>query len=193
VWIEAHAEGLPLTFLNHRLVEGDSLTGPFFDHLLTFPRDRSPLEGLFADGVRQRFRAALAEALTLVKDLEADIGASLPELMKKEALKRRLDAALAPFRSVAASWAGRLMSGEGTGTEYVDIVRQALAGAAPDDPLADSGAWPFDLAFPEVFFPDVVMSRIAGASMLCWATHRGKGSTPPIKNSSRLSISASWN
>jgi len=154
LWIEAHAEGLPLTFLNHRLVEGDSLTGPSFDHLLTFPRDRSPLEGLFADGLRQRFRAALAEALSLVNDLEADIGTSLAELKKKEALKRKLDAALAPFRAVAASWAGRLMSGEGTGTEYVDIARHALAVAAPDDPLADSGVWPFDLAFPEVFFPD---------------------------------------
>jgi hypothetical protein len=154
VWIEAHAEGLPLTFLNHRLVLGDSLTGPFFDHLLTFPRDRSPLEGLFADGLRQRFRGALTEALLLVKDLEADIGASLPELKKKEALKRKLDDALAPFRAVAASWAGRLMSNQGTGGDYVDIVRQALAGAAPEDELADATALPFDLAFPEVFFPD---------------------------------------
>ncbi|MDR3703936.1 MAG: hypothetical protein P4L56_30085 [Candidatus Sulfopaludibacter sp.] len=153
VWIEAHAEGLPLTFLNHRLVLGDSLTGPFFEHLLTFPRDRSPLEGLFADGLRQRFRGALTEALLLVKDLEADIGASLPELKKKEALKRKLDDALAPFRAVAASWAGRLMSNQGTGGDYVDIVRQAVAGAAPEDELADATALPFDLAFPEVFFP----------------------------------------
>ena len=154
VWIEAHAEGLPLTFLNHRLVLGDSLTGPFFDHLLTFPRDRSPLEGLFADGLRQRFHGALTEALSVVKEMEADIGASLPELKKKEALKRKLDAALAPFRAVAASWAGRLMSNQGTGGDYVDIVRQALAGAAPEDELADATALPFDLAFPEVFFPD---------------------------------------
>jgi hypothetical protein len=154
VWIEAHAEGLPLTFLNHRLVLGDSLTGPFFDHLLTFPRDRSPLEGLFAKGLRERLRSALAEALSLVKDLEADIGASLPELKKKEALKRKLDAALAPFRAVAASWAGRLMSNQGTGGDYVDIVRHAIAGAAPEDELADAMALPFDLAFPEVFFPD---------------------------------------
>jgi hypothetical protein len=71
VWIEAHAEGLPLTFLNHRLVLGDSLTGRFFDHLLTFPRDRSPLEGLFADGLCQRFHSALTEALSVVKENRA--------------------------------------------------------------------------------------------------------------------------
>ena len=35
LWLESHAEGLPLTFLDHRLVCGDSLTGPFFEHLLT--------------------------------------------------------------------------------------------------------------------------------------------------------------
>ena len=33
LWLESHAEGLPLTFLDHRLVLGDSLTGPFFEHL----------------------------------------------------------------------------------------------------------------------------------------------------------------
>ena len=41
LWIETHAEGLPLTFLDHRLVVGDSLTGPFFEHLLTCRAARS--------------------------------------------------------------------------------------------------------------------------------------------------------
>ena len=162
VWIEAHAEGLPLTFLDHRLVTGDSLTGPFFEHLLTYPSNRANLEGLFAEGLRQRFREALTEALVLVKELEADIGASLPELKKKEALKRRLDAALAPFCAVAASWAGRLMSGQGTGSDYLAIVQHALAGEVPDDELAEPEVLPFDLAFPEVFFPTGDVSQRRG-------------------------------
>ncbi len=29
LWLESYAEGLPLTFLDHRLVHGDALTGPF--------------------------------------------------------------------------------------------------------------------------------------------------------------------
>ena len=31
LWLESYAEGLPLTFLDHRLVHGDALTGPFFE------------------------------------------------------------------------------------------------------------------------------------------------------------------
>ena len=34
LWLESYAEGLPLTFMDHRLICGDSLTGPFFEHLL---------------------------------------------------------------------------------------------------------------------------------------------------------------
>jgi hypothetical protein len=29
LWLETHAEGMPLTFLDHRVVHGDSLSGPF--------------------------------------------------------------------------------------------------------------------------------------------------------------------
>ena len=42
LWLESHAEGLPLTFLDHRLVVGDSLTGPFFEHLLKYPGSNGP-------------------------------------------------------------------------------------------------------------------------------------------------------
>ena len=37
LWLEFYAEGLPLTFLDHRLVHGDALTGPFFASLSTLP------------------------------------------------------------------------------------------------------------------------------------------------------------
>ena len=30
LWLESYAEGLPLTFLDHRLVHGNSISGPFF-------------------------------------------------------------------------------------------------------------------------------------------------------------------
>ena len=38
LWLESYAEGLPLTFLDHRLICGDSLTGPFFSTCSPFPR-----------------------------------------------------------------------------------------------------------------------------------------------------------
>ena len=46
LWLESHAEGMPLTFLDHRLVVGDSLTGPFWDKLLFRPGEpERPVEG----------------------------------------------------------------------------------------------------------------------------------------------------
>ena len=37
LWLESHAEGMPLTFLDHRIVVGDSLTGPFWEQMLSWP------------------------------------------------------------------------------------------------------------------------------------------------------------
>jgi hypothetical protein len=111
LWMESHAEGLPLTFLDHRLVVGDSLTGPFFEHLLTLPGARKPMDDLFASGLRESLTAALEQALAHVRDLEASVGVSLAEVKAKQATKERLDRALAPFRIVAAAWAGGVMLG----------------------------------------------------------------------------------
>ena len=111
LWMESHAEGLPLTFLDHWFVVGDSLTGPFFKHLLTLPGAQTPMDDLFASGLRESFTAALEQALTHVRDLEASVGVSLAEVQAKEGAKVRLDSALAPFRLVAAAWAGGVMLG----------------------------------------------------------------------------------
>ncbi len=40
LWLESYAEGLPLTFLDHRLVHGDALTGPFFAIAFNVAGDR---------------------------------------------------------------------------------------------------------------------------------------------------------
>jgi hypothetical protein len=55
LWLESQADGMPLTFLDHRLVHGDSLTGPFWNHLVTYPIGGGPVEGLFAQGVQNKF------------------------------------------------------------------------------------------------------------------------------------------
>jgi hypothetical protein len=153
LWIESHGEGLPLTFLDHRLVLGDSLTGPSFEHLLTYPNSDEPLGGLFAQGLRGRLTDALRVALVQVRDLEATVGASLSEMGSKRAAKARLDDALAPFRAIAAAWAGRVMSGMGTGAEYADITQAALNRQVVNGALSHQGALPYELTFPEVFFP----------------------------------------
>lgn len=159
LWIESHGEGLPLTFLDHRLVLGDSLTGPFFEHLLTYPNDGSPLDGLFADGLRDRLTKTLEEGLVHVKELEATVGASLSEMEAKRITKGHLDQCLAPFRTIAAAWSGRVMSGEGTGSEYTNIIRATLSRQTITDPMARPDALAYEFAFPEVFFPS---ARIDG-------------------------------
>lgn len=134
LWIECHAEGLPLTFLDHRLVTGDSLTGPFFEHLLKYPGTQEPLDDLFASGLKEQLSAALLNSLQHVRDLQANVGVTVSGIAAKHAAKLRLDRALAPFRLLAAAWSGGVM----------------LGGAACDDPayaalartVADTGDLP---------------------------------------------------
>ena len=112
LWLESHAEGMPLTFLDHRLVVGDSLTGPFWDKLLFRPgKPDTPVENLFSQGIYSNLQKALTEALGLVRRLESSVGSDLAELVDKEAVKARLDQALLPFRVAAAAWAGGVMLG----------------------------------------------------------------------------------
>jgi hypothetical protein len=189
LWIESHAEGLPLTFLDHRLVLGDSLTGAFFSHLLKEPLSQDDVQKLLYQDINQQFRHTMSEALRYVQDLEASVGISLSDLIKKEAAKESLDRAFAPFKVVAAAWSGGVMLGK-EGCDDLAYSRLAqVVGSSGDLPesLADqpkllkmiakglgvvevsasreellallaSGvcvpAFPYDLTFAEVFYPD---------------------------------------
>ncbi len=197
LWIECHAEGLPLTFLDHRLVVGDSLTGPFFEHLVKYPGSQQPLNDLFTQGLTAKLTTALADALQHVRALEATVGVTVADINAKQAAKTRLDRALAPFKILAAAWSGGVMLGpEGCDdTAYAALAKLvADTGQLPEDWLTAIGqratgkllrmivtglglpaipaddadiqsmvarlsanavpALSFDLAFPEVFYPD---------------------------------------
>ncbi len=193
LWIECHAEGLPLTFLDHRLVVGDALTGPFFEHLLKYPGSQQPLDDLFSHGLTAKLTAALGDALQHVRALEATVGVTVADIEAKQAAKVRLDKALAPFKLLAAAWSGGVMLGpEGSDdTAYASCARHiAETGFIPSSssqllsptllrmiakglglPAVSNNvsdfrtlttdlnknaipALAFDLAFPEVFYPD---------------------------------------
>lgn len=130
LWIETHAEGLPLTFLDHRFVVGDSLSGPFFDRLHTYPGTQQPMDDLFVTGLKERLAATLQTALREVRDLEATVGASLGELEAKRAAKARLDELLAPLRLLAAAWSGGVMLGPGACDDqaYQELARAVTEG-----------------------------------------------------------------
>jgi hypothetical protein len=112
LWLESHAEGMPLTFLDHRLVVGDSLTGPFWDKLIFRPSNpKEPIENLFNQGLNLKLGQALHEAIRYVRRLEATVGITVAEMHEKEAVKANLDRALLPFQVAAAAWTGGVMLG----------------------------------------------------------------------------------
>jgi hypothetical protein len=112
LWLESHAEGMPLTFVDHRLVVGDSLTGPFWEKLTFRPSmPQTPIDDLFDKGLDQKLRQALHEAMSHVRHLEESVGSTLADMRAKQAVKASLDRALLPFRVAAAAWSGGVMLG----------------------------------------------------------------------------------
>lgn len=135
LWIESHAEGLPLTFLDHRLVLGDSLTGPFFEHLFKEPASGDNVQKLIQQDVNKQFRETLTTALRYVRELEASVGTDLSDIEAKQTAKRNLDRALAPFKILAAAWSGGVMLGDESGdTDYSALFSTiAQTGDLPED------------------------------------------------------------
>jgi hypothetical protein len=161
LWLESYAEGLPLTFLDHRLVHGDALTGPFFESLATLPVTGGNLDPLLARGVADRLGMTLRQARSLVRALNASIGRDIDDLITKQTTKDRHDRLLFPLQQLARCWAGAAMLGD----RDADDVWLGLA-----THVAEAGTWPatlttrqtallaagtdavaWDLVFPEVF------------------------------------------
>ncbi len=172
LWLESYAEGLPLTFLDHRLVQGDSLAGPFFAQLATMPVGGGPLDPLLARGVTARLAAALRAALAEVQALQATVGRDAADLALKEGAKARLDAALHPLRQLARAWSGAAMLDlRGADDEFLALAQAVAASGTWPAKLtrrqatlhaAGTPALPWDLMFPEVFRPDAEGARTGG-------------------------------
>jgi hypothetical protein len=163
LWLESYAEGLPLTFLDHRLVHGDSIAGPFVASLATLPVGGGILDPLLAHDVEVRLSEALHAALHEVDALQATVGADAADLALKAAAKLRLDAALRPLRLLAQAWSGAAMlATREMDDEWLALAHAVATTAAWPEALTDrqtamlaagSQALPWDLAFPEVFRP----------------------------------------
>ena len=161
LWLESYAEGLPLTFLDHRLVVGDSLTAPFASQLATLPVGGGELDPLLAHGVAARLDAVREAALRAVDALEATVGRDTADVVLKQRAKARLDATLAPLRDLARAWAGAVMLANREADDEWQALARTVAeqGVWPDRVpprqarLLQAGgeALPWDLVFPEVF------------------------------------------
>jgi hypothetical protein len=153
LWLESYAEGLPLTFLDHRLAHGDALTGPFFASLSTLPVTGGVLDPLLARGVADRLEANLCLARQLVTELNASIGRDIADLATKQIIKDRLDRVLHPLRQLARAWSGAAMSRD----RDADDVWLGMA-----THVAKTGSWPQDLTIRQT---DLLA---AGADALAW-------------------------
>jgi N-6 DNA Methylase len=161
LWLESYAEGLPLTFLDHRLVAGDAVGGPFFATLETLPVGGQPMDPLLARGVTEQLRASVGAALIEADALNATIGCDVTDLLAKEGAKARLEAALDPLRQLARAWSGAVALGDRDCDDEWQALAASVAAAgrwpsvltARQAALLAAGetALPWDLTFPEVF------------------------------------------
>jgi Eco57I restriction-modification methylase/N-6 DNA Methylase len=166
LWLESQSEGLPLTFLDHRLVFGDSITGPFFQHLLKYPGSQEPLDDMFNQNLRGKLVESLQSALLEVNELDKSIGIDISDLTSKQRAKERLENSLLPFKALAAAWSGGVMLGEqGSDDDYLKLAQAIVEGddvnrVLSEHPrlqkMVESGrrGIVYDLAFPEVFYSE---------------------------------------
>lgn len=161
LWLESHAEGLPLTFLDHRLVVGDSLSGPLLAQMTTLPVTGSAVDPLLAGAVVQEIERVRAGAAAAVSALNATVGRDLQDQQRKDAAKARLDRLLAPWRDLARAWAGAVMLGlPMADDEWLGLARHVARTAdwpARLTPVqarlmkAGAASLGWDAIFPEVF------------------------------------------
>ncbi len=164
LWLESYAEGLPLTFLDHRVLHGDSLSGAFFASLAKLPVSGSALDPLLAHNVDERLSEALRLALVEVRTLQATVGADAADVVLKAAANQRLEAALQPLRLLAHAWSGAVMlATREADDEWQDLAREVATSGEwpakltqPQAAMLVAGSWalPWDLTFPEVFLSD---------------------------------------
>ncbi len=140
LWLESHSEGYPLTFLDHRLALGDSLTGPFIEHLVKNPGQHTPLDEQLLGKFREQLLAALQSALKEVAALEATVGINIGETLQKQQARQRMEQALLPFKALAAAWSGGVMLGAGGCDDwaYAQLLKAVAETGALPETLPDS-------------------------------------------------------
>ena len=151
IWVHTFVPGLPLSFLDHNLIEGNSLTGvgTLDDVLRVFEPDADPsAPSLF----RNQLVAMLDEAGEALSRLARTSDATKAEIDQAREAHREAFAAVAPARAifdvVAAQRAGACDLPE----HYDPAVFEALAATdAVRRAVADLNPVHFPARFPEVF------------------------------------------
>ena len=103
LWLTCIATDQPLSFLDHHLTPGDSLTGAWLDDLGELPRlTRSTQPSLpFAPDLTQ----VVGEAIRAIRAIEQTESTDIPSVKRKElSLRENVRAKIEPYRTVADVW-----------------------------------------------------------------------------------------
>lgn len=166
LWLETVAVEHPLTFLDYRFRDGDSLIGASLDVLHGLP-DAPPLvTNQFKEGLRANLPAFFQE-LQNIEDTPSDTVLQVKQ--KEKLLHEKLEPTREPFRRVADLWCSTFFVAPSTRLTLEDYRRatsklrtpralRALLNESPFKELLqaqkEEGVTPFhwELEFPEVFF-----------------------------------------
>jgi len=172
LWLESYAEGLPLTFLDHRLILGDSITGPSIEDLFYYPKANTGIDDLFTSDLSHEIQRKIAQVLSQVVLLEATIGMDVADLRQKEVAKIHCDKALRDLRVLCSAWSGGRMLGDDADDQaYKELVehivhnkdiQELVKTSRPLSRMAAAGkdSICFQLVFPEIF--DTNGARLPG-------------------------------
>ena len=138
LWLTSYAEGLPLPSLDHRLVEGNSLTGPMFANLASSSKGDARLQTRLSEALAGQ---TLAPLRTLAA---AWSGAAMLGDDADDAAYEALREAVATNEDVEA-----LVSARPELQRWIEAGKKAIA---------------YDLRFPEVFYPGGRAGERAGFS-----------------------------
>jgi Eco57I restriction-modification methylase len=171
LWLATLAAHRPLTFLDHRLLSGDSLVGAWLQNLAGPPgrwrRTRQPTRPTLFE--EDEVQAALAAALPIRFSLEGEPGDTIDRVRQKERALARLhrhDHALEKWRRVADLWcASWFAPREIPASAFVTLTDLILRGrcalpARLSSRVLEHGArvaasrrfFHWEIEFPEVFF-----------------------------------------
>ncbi len=157
IWIHTFVPGLPLSFLNHNLVGGNSLVGvgQVGEIAATFHADDT--SGLFALDAKK----LVGDALDPLKRMAAVVDRTSADIKRMKAALDEAEKAVAPAKAVCDIATACRITGTDFPTRLLDdwdTARQEIVGSeehgAAEEALAHLPPFHFPVAFPEVFLRD---------------------------------------
>lgn len=118
LWLTCIASDEPLNFLDHHLVNGNSLIGTSLKDMVMLPNQNAPLLSFGPD-----LSAVVSKAIKTIEAIEAESTTELEIVKKKESLwQKEIVNRLKPFKTIGDLWTAKLAD-----FEFDDLLYRQLA------------------------------------------------------------------